>query len=1013
MGNESFTEAKFEEAVIQVMRDKLGYKYVYGPDVDRDYKCALYESEVESSLARINPTLPKEAIDAAIFEVKNKLSGNLVQRNSQFTKYLQNGFSVSIIENGKPSYKFVNLIDYDNVDNNSFIVANQWTIVGKEQKRLDVVLFINGVPLVVMELKSCSRAQASYSTAYTQLQNYKIVIPSLFDYNAFCIISDMMITKAGTITADENRYAEWKTIDGKKKFDKPSFNIILEGMLEKHRLLDIIRNFILFQKEEKGDIKILAAYHQYHAVRKALETTLAAIGKSRKGGVFWHTQGSGKSLSMVFLTNLLRKSNAKATIVVITDRNDLDDQLYLQFAKCSDFLRTSPEHAGSTKHLTQTLSHTYYGGIIFTTMQKFEDAEEPFSTRDDIIVMADEAHRSQYGLDERFDSKSMRMRKGTARVIRDALPNATFIGFTGTPIAIKDHNTTEVFGDCIDVYDMTQAVIDGATRPVYYESRVMNLKLNDALLKQIDGVLQEYIDEESPDYVMNYERTKKENATMEALLSAPETIHTLAKDIIEHYEQRADILTGKAMIVAYSRAIAILLYQEILLMRPKWQNKVKVVMTHSNNDPPEWYEILGSNLSKKDLAKKFKDDDDPMKIAIVVDMWLTGFDVPSLSTMYIFKPMAGHNLMQAIARVNRVFRDKEGGLVVDYIGIATALKQAMRDYTDRDRENYGDQDIAKTALITFRDKLAVCLSLLHGFDINPFFSGDALKQSETIRGGVNFVMEDQKKKALFLDVSYQLRQASSLCRSLQDKNERWLAAYFEAVRVSIHKLDDNSGTKTGKSLKELSSQIKELLNQSVTSNGVINVFGDVETEFSIFDDKFLKEISQLKERNIASELLRKLLQDKVHEYKKTNFVKAQKFSEKMEEIMNKWRNMQITNAEVIEELLTIANEIKNETNKANELGLTEEEMAFYDAITKPQAVKDFYDNEELVNMTKDLTEQLKRNRTIDWSKKENSRARMRVMVKHLLRKYKYPPKETEGAIDTVLKQCELWTDNQV
>lgn len=1009
-----FNEASFEKALVQYISENLGYSHVFGPDVVRDYKDVLYEEELRSSVEKINPTLSQTAIDAAIFTIKNRLSGNLIQRNETFFWYLQNGITVSIVEEGKPSYPIVKLIDYDNVSNNSFIVANQWTIIEKEQKRPDVIIFVNGLPLVVMELKSCSREQTSFSDAYMQLENYKMVIPSLFNYNAFCIISDMIVTKAGTITADENRYSQWKTIDGTQINDKPDFTVLISGMLEKNRFLDIIRNFILFQKEEKGDIKILAAYHQYHAVRKALASTLNAIGRSRKGGVFWHTQGSGKSLSMVFLAHLLREALPNPTIVVITDRNDLDDQLYIQFAKCKEFLRTDPKQANSTKDLTETLSSTYYGGIYFTTMQKFEEADEPFSTRDDIIVLADEAHRSQYGLDEWFDTKSMKMRKGSARVIRDALPNATYVGFTGTPISDKDRNTEAVFGKCIDIYDMTQSVIDGATRPVYYESRVMNLSLDKDILGDIDNLLKEYVAEDEPEYKANAEKTKKDNATMEALLSAPETIHTLADDIINHYEAREDILTGKAMIVAYSRPIAVLLYQEMMKLRPEWKEKVKVVMTHGNNDPPEWYEILGTEYTKKELAKKFKDNDDPMKIAIVVDMWLTGFDIPSLATMYVFKPMAGHNLMQAIARVNRVFRDKEGGLVVDYIGIATALKEAMKQYTKRDQRNYGDTDIAKTALVTFRDKLEVCLSLFHGFDISPFITGTDFERAKSITDGLDFIVGEgnEKAKESFLDAAYQLRQASSLCRSLQDKTERYYASFFETIRVSVHKLEDPA-VRTGRSLKELSHQIKEMLNQSVTSNGVINVFENIDAEFSIFDEKFLKEVSELKERNIASELLRRLLQDKVHDYKRTNLVQAQVFSEKMEDIMNRWRNMQITNAEVIEELLKIAEEIKAEASKANELGLTEEEMAFYDALTKPQAVKDFYENDQLVAMTKELTEKLRGSRTIDWNKKESSRAEMRVMIKHLLRKYDYPPKEAAEALRTVLEQCELWTDNQV
>ncbi len=1013
----SFTEKSFENAVIQFFQDKLGYEYIPGSEIDRNsFRDVLFEKQLRNSLTRINPGIQDEAIDAAIFELKNRLSGNLVQQNETFTNYLQNGLTVSIMTNGKVTYPLVKLVDYDNVDNNSFIISNQFTIDGVERKIPDVIVFLNGIPLVVMELKTCTREQTDSSDAFLQLENYKKVIPQLFSYNAFCIISDMIVTKAGTITSDETRYSQWKTVDGKTVNDKPHFSILMEGMMEKNRFLDIIRNFILFSKDEKGSVKILAAYHQYHAVRKALSSVSNAIGTTRKGGVFWHTQGSGKSLSMVFLSRLLMVTHPNLTIVVITDRNDLDDQLYSQFAKCRGFLRTEPKHQHSTRDLSETLTNTHFGGIIFTTMQKFEEAEEPFSLRDDIVVMADEAHRSQYGLSESFDFKTQRMRKGTARIIRDALPNATFIGFTGTPIAKKDHNTIEVFGDCIDVYDMTQAVIDGATRPVYYESRVMNIQLNQDILKRIDGILAEYVAEEEPDYTSsNIMKTQKKNATMEALLSAPETIRTLATDIIKHYEGRQDILTGKAMIVAYSRPIAMLIYQEMLNQRPEWKEKVKVVMTHGNQDPPEWLDLIG-NISKQDLANKFKDNNDPMKIAIVVDMWLTGFDVPSLATMYVFKPMAGHNLMQAIARVNRVFKDKEGGLVVDYIGIATALKEAMKQYTFRDQQNYGEMNIADTALITFRDKLEVCFSIFHGMkgELAKFITGDDLDRSRVITDGIEYIVDNhrEREKKNFIETAYQLKQAASLCRSLLDKTERLYASLFEAIRVSVLRLEGPRGA-SGQNLREISSQIKELLNQSVSSNGVINVFDNIDTEFSIFDEKFLSEVAALKEKNIASELLRRLLEDKVHVYQRTNLVKSQLFSEKMAEIMNKWRNMQITNAEVIEELLKLAEDLKNDANKARELNLSVEEMAFYDALSKPIARKDFYTNQELIAMTRALTESLRKNRTIDWNKKDSARAKMRMAVKRLLKDYKYPPEGYDDALDLVLKQCELWSENQI
>lgn len=1008
--SELFNEQVFENALVSLCETELGYTHVYGYDVDRDYKDCLYEEELNASIRRINPGIPEDAINSALFTIKNRLEGTLVQRNEQFHNYLQNSVEVSCQDNGKTEYHRVKLIDFDNVEKNSFVVANQWTITGSENKRPDVILFINGIPLVLMELKSCSREQTDVSDAYLQIRNYMQIIPQVFYYNAFCIISDMLTTRAGTITADETRFMAWKTIDGSEYLDNPDFSILIKGMLEKNRLLDIIRNFIVFQKEEKGDIKILAAYHQYFAVHKALDSTLGALGTTKKGGVFWHTQGSGKSLSMLFLTHLLRERLTNPTIVVLTDRNDLDNQLYSQFAKCHGFLRTEPQNAGSCEELTTLLSNTEYGGIYFSTMQKFEETSEPFSLRDNIIILADEAHRSQYGLDEKFDVKNQKMKKGYARMIRDALPNATFVGFTGTPISNKDHSTIEVFGDTIDVYDMTQSVKDGATRPVYYESRVMNLKFDHDILKEIDDRFNK-VAEDSPEYTSNLIETQKQIATMESLLNNPTTIDTLVSDIIKHYEGRKDILAGKAMVVAYSRAVAISIYKKMLEMRPDWTEKVKVVMTGSNQDPEDWHAIIGGDKYKQELAKKFKDTNDPMKIAIVVDMWLTGFDVPSLNTMYVFKPMAGHNLMQAIARVNRVFKDKEGGLVVDYIGIIGALKLAMKDFTKRDNQNYGNMDIAATALIEFRDRLEVCQTLFHGFNISPFITGTDIERATTITSGLNFILGLPEKKKQFMEVSYQLRQAASLCRSLQDKTERYYAAFFETIRVAVNRLENTRGN-TGKVLRNLSREISDLLNQSVQTSGVINLFDDFSEEFSLLDPLFLQDVARMKEKNIASELLRKLLQDKIHQYKRNNVVKAGLFSEKMEEIMNRWRNLQITNAEVIEELLKLADEIQADSKEANDLGLTEEEKAFYDALTKPEAVRDFYENEQLVALTKELTDTLRRNRSVDWNKKESARAEMRKMVKRLLKKYNYPPEAAAGALKIVLEQCELWTENE-
>jgi len=1000
----SYKESEFENAIIELMRDQLGYTYAYGPDIARDYHDPLYEDMLQSSLQDINLNLPTDALNEALYKLKNFEAGSLVQKNAVFTDYLQNGVDVGYFENGTQKYTQVKLIDYDNVENNNFCVVNQWTIVENEEKRPDVVVFVNGLPLVVVELKSCSREETDVSQAYRQLRNYMHEIPSLFTYNAFCIMSDFSTSRAGTITADEGRFMEWKTTDGDyEETQYARFDVLFEGMLEKHRLLEIIKSFLLFSKEESGDLKILAAYHQYFAVKKAITTTQKATETDGKAGIFWHTQGSGKSLSMVFYAKLLQEALKSPTVVVITDRNDLDDQLFGQFAKCAHFLRQVPQQAADRADLKKLLAGREANGIIFTTMQKFEEFDEPLSERRNIILMSDEAHRSQYSLDEKIDSKTGKVTLGYARLVRDSLPHASFIGFTGTPINEKDRSTREIFGNYIDVYDMTQAVEDGATRPVYYESRVINLGLNEDVLKKIDAEY-DILSQNAESYAI--EKSKKELGQMDSILGAPQTIESLCNDIVMHYEDRQDILTGKAMIVAYSRPIAMKIYRKLLELRPDWDEKVKVVMTSGNDDPEDWREVIGNKTNKKELAKKFKDNDDPMKIAIVVDMWLTGFDIPSLATMYLYKPMAGHNLMQAIARVNRVFKDKEGGLIVDYVGIASALKQAMNDFTVRDRKNYGDTDISKAALPKFIEKLTVCEDLFHGFNYSEFMTGGDLERAKTIVAGINFILGNDEEKEAFIREAMLLKQAQTLCRSLLTKEQRFEAAFFEAVRTAITRIA------TGKklSLKEINDRINELLKQSIKSEGVIDLFADAKKEFSLFDPAFLEEIGAMKQKNLAAELLKKLISEQVSIYKRTNVVKSQQFSEMLLKLMNSYRNGLISNAEVIDELLKMAKDIAADSKAGDAMGLTVEEKAFYDALTKPEAIKDFYKNDELVQMTKELADLMRKSKTIDWQKKETARAGMRKMVKHLLKKYKYPPDGIESATETVISQCEMWTD---
>ena len=1013
-----YTEADYENSVIELFRNDLWYDYAYGPDIERDFYSPLYEEVLIDSLYRLNRGLPDDAIQDAMFKLKNFENGELVQKNAVFMDYLQNGIPVRYLVDGEERSSIVYLVDYKNPDNNSFIVANQWTFIENSNKRPDVILFLNGLPVVLVELKSPSREETDASEAYRQLRNYMQEIPSMFIYNAICVMSDQLTSKAGTITSGEDRFMEWKTKDGNyENTQYAQFDTFFEGMFQKDRLLDIIKNFICFSNEGINSFKILAGYHQYFAVRKAIESTKHAAVTDGKGGVFWHTQGSGKSLSMVFYAHLLQEALDSPTIVVLTDRNDLDDQLYGQFARCKDFLRQEPMHAESRENLKNLLDGRKANGIIFTTMQKFEESHEPLSERHNIIVMADEAHRGQYGLTEKIkitkneDGEDVAKRViGMARIIRNTLPNATYIGFTGTPISSKDRSTREVFGDYIDIYDMTQAVEDGATRPVYYESRVIKLNLDEATLKMID---KEYdiMAGNADDEVI--EKSKRELGQMEAVLGNDNTINSLVCDILDHYENnRENLLTGKAMIVAYSRPIAMKIYKRILELRPAWTEKVAVVMTSGNNDPEEWRQIIGNKHHKDELAKKFKDNNSPLKIAIVVDMWLTGFDVPSLATMYVYKPMSGHNLMQAIARVNRVFRDKEGGLVVDYVGIATALKQAMNDYTSRDKKNYGDTDVAKVAYPKFLEKLSVCRDKFHGYDYSKFQNGTDLERAKTISGAVNFIIGREKvdDKDSFVKEALMLHQALSLCSSLADEDSRFEAAFFESVRVLILRLT-NAGVGKKISLPEMNARINELLKQSIKSDGVINLFSDIKEEFSLFDPKFLEEVANMKEKNLAVELLKKLIAEQVSVYRRTNVVKSEKFSEIMQQTLNAYLNGMLTNEEVIEEMLKLAKQIAAAKNEGNELGLSSEELAFYDALTKPQAIKDFYENDELIAITKELTDTLRKNKTIDWQKRESARAKMRMMIKKLLKKHKYPPEGMDDAVQTVMAQCELWTDN--
>ena len=1030
-----FTEDSYEQTLIKLFTDKLGYEYECGYDVERDYREPFHREDLMKSLKWLNPQLPQDVIDEAIRILSGNNEGSYVQRNERFMDWLQNGLEVKHYTNNGEKTDSVYLMDFEHPDANHWKVVNQWRVEDIEPIRCDMVVMVNGLPLVVIELKSPSNEEVEEEDAYSQLQHYMQKCPTLFAYNAFCVTSDMLTTKTGTITAPEKRFMEWKTKDGSYESTAVAdYETFFEGIFWQKRLTDIIQNFICFDHKDGKTVKIMSAYHQFFAVNKAVARTHEAQEKDGKIGVFWHTQGSGKSLSMVFYAHKLIQQFPTCTIVVVTDRLDLDDQLFNQFCGCEKFLRTTPKRVGYDRtesgkivkvqktdeddtfsDLQRKLKDIQTGGLFFTTIQKFREGTGLLSERKNIIVITDEAHRSQYG-EEHFDNKVQKTKKGFSLLMREALPNASFIGFTGTPISERDRDTEEVFGNYIDVYDMTQAVADGATRPVYYESRVMKLNLDEDKMRQLDIEFDRLADEGVT--AEQIEDVKKYNSGIRGILDNDVTIESLCNDIVAHYEaNRQYETTGKAMIVALDKEAAVKIYRQLLKLRPSWNEKMHVVVSSSNTDKPEWMDVIrpkkedGKHYwTTKEFATLFKDDNSPMKIAIVVDMWLTGFDVPSLATMYVYKPMRGHNLMQAIARVNRVFPEKEGGLIVDYVGIASALKQAMQDYTKRDRQRFGNPDIKEAALNKFKEKLEICQDLMHGFDYQAFIDGSDTERAALITGGVNFMLspkQEQKRKD-FMKESQLLHNAVTLCRSLLTTEQKREVAFFDAVRVLLARY-----TQKGKiSKREINERISELLQQSIQSDGVVNLFADVEREFSLFDESFIDEIRKMKEKNIAVQLLEKLMKERIRNYERTNVVQSQKFSDLMNQALSNYLKGMLTNEEVIEELLRMAQAIKQDEEEGNELGLSQEEKAFYDALSSPEGIKDAYSSEEFKALTKALTEQLRKNRTIDWNKRDSARASMRRIIKRLLREYHYPPEGYEQALSTVMKQCEKWAEDE-
>lgn len=1005
----AFNENTLEQIVIEELQN-LGYDYQYGPDLERDYHEVLITELFEEAMFRINPSITHDIVEQALQTIKNLGLVKLEELNAIFHKYLIEGVPIAYRDGDENKTYQVKLIDFNEPLKNTFTVVNQFTVIERKHKRPDVVVFINGIPTVLFELKNMVNEETSIEDAYKQIKNYQLDIPSLFQYNAFNIITDGFDARLGTLTSDFTRYMVWKSINGESPANEELhyLDVLLHGVLPKERLLDIIRNFIVFQEINGKTVKILSGYHQYFAVRKAALRTQQAIEKNdKKVGVVWHTQGSGKSLSMVFYAGLIvtNPQFSNPTIVVLTDRNDLDSQLFGTFCASSKLLlRQEPKQAQSREHLKELLK-VKAGGIIFTTIQKFEEGTEVLTERSNVIFMADEAHRSQYGLEGTLDRTTGKWKYGMAKYMRDALPNATFIGFTGTPINFDDKSTTEVFGEYIDVYDMTQAVEDGATVPIYYENRTAKLKIDENLLKQIDNEY-ELLREET-NYVA-IEKSKQDLSTIESIIGSKERLTMLAEDIIAHYEDRQYVLTGKAMIVCMTRRIAIDLYRIILEKRPNWDDKIKVVLTDSNKDEEDWNELTGTKEYRKQLGYDFKDIHSPFKIAIVVDMWLTGFDVPSMATMYIDKPMKGHNLMQAIARVNRVYKDKEAGLIVDYIGMAADLKNALNQYTTRDQDKIPDLSQAYGIAL---EKLEIMRDCFYGFDYTRFFGTSDRERYQTLTNGLEFAFAfEEEEKKIYIREATALSQAETLCRSMLTEQLKQEIEFFKSIKAGLCKVSGNGKITTN----EINSRITKLLEQAITEDGMYNIFAEAgrkNPEISILSDEYMEQIRRMKHKNIAAELLRKLLEDNIKVIARTGVVKSKLFSEKMQELMKKYNNRLITSVEVIEELLKLSKEMSESYHAGDTKGLTLEEVAFYDALAADPKVLEQMKDQTLIEMAHELTELIRKNRTVDWDKKESARAYMRTQVKRLLRKYKYPPEQAAGALDIVIKQAELMSQN--
>ncbi len=1031
----TLNESHIEQNLIDLLESQ-GYEYFYGPVIAPNssnpqrerFDSVVLENHLKESLKRLNPDIPESARHEAYQHIINLGSQDLMANNEKFHNFLTDGITVEYFKDGNTKGINVKLLDLENIANNGFWVVNQFVIKeNNNEKRLDVVIFVNGLPLVIAELKSATNEKATLERAFTQIQNYKKAVPSIFYYNSLCIISDGIDARASSVSAPFSRYLAWKSPEKIENGKLPEMQIMAEKMLDKEVLLRLIRYNTVFEQEEKKDektgllslvkVKKIAAYHQYYAIEKAVQETLRATHEhegDRKIGVIWHTQGSGKSLSMVFYTGqiVVEPEMKNPTIVILTDRNDLDDQLFTTFGNCKQLLRQTPVQAENREHLKELLKVSG-GGIVFTTIQKFAPNEgniyETLSERTNIVVVADEAHRSQYGFKGReVETEDVsEIRYGNAKYLRDALPKASFIGFTGTPIEKEDRSTRGVFGNEIDIYDIKQAVDDGATVPISYESRLVKIRLNQDVVNKIDYA----VDEIAGATEEQKEKAKKKNAQIDAIVGHPDRLKDVAKDIVEHFEARQKTFEGKAMVVCMTRQIAVNLYQEIINLRPNWhedelmEGAIKIVMTSSSDDTESFQPHHTSKEDRKKLALRLKDANDPLQIVIVQSMWLTGFDVPCLQTMYIDKKMQGSNLMQAIARVNRVYKDKPGGLIVDYIGIGQDLRDAMGVYIQSGGEGKAVLDIAEI-IAGMKTKFEIVYQMFHGFDYFQYFKAENNEKLKILLSASNFILQDENLKSRFLaEVTALSKLFAMAVPSLESYHIRDEVAFFQAIKSRINKFTPSGG----KSDKQVETAVRQIVDEALASDGVVDIFeaaGIKTPTLDILSEEFLLEVKNMEQKNLAFELLRKLLNDEVKIRKRKNMTQGKKFSEMLESVIKRYHNNQIDTAQVIQELSEIAHDMKLEDKKAEELGLSPEEYAFYSVLAENDSTKFLEDHKmkELIHVIVDI---IRKNATVDWEKREDVRAKLRLTLKKILMRYGYPPDLARIEADRLLEQSEL------